>query len=71
MDWIFFKKVFTGPGMIMHADYMEERRFAGAGRTHDGNEIALRDFKIDVAQDVKEFSFRERVKTFEVFECDH
>src|ERR1044072_2315609 len=50
---------------------MEERRFAGAGWAHDGNEVALIDFKIDVAQDVKELSFRERIKAFEMFECDH
>jgi hypothetical protein len=36
---------------------MEESRFAGPGRTHDGNEIAFLDLEIDVAQDVKELLF--------------
>ena len=57
--------------MIVHSDDVEERRLAGAGRTHDGNEVAFVYLQVDVAQDVKEFAFRERVEAFEVFKFDH
>jgi hypothetical protein len=36
---------------------MQESRFPGAGRPHHGNEIALLDLEIDVAQDVDELLF--------------
>ena len=57
--------------MIVHAENVQERRFARAGRTHDGNEVAFVDFEIDVAQDVKELPFRERINAFEILEFNH
>jgi hypothetical protein len=35
------------------------------------NDVAFIHLQFDVAQDVKELSFRERVIGFEVFELDH
>ena len=71
MDRVFVEEIFAGPGVIVHPEDVEQRRFAGAGRPHDGNEVAFVDLQVDVAQDVKEFALRERVEAFEVFELDH
>jgi hypothetical protein len=50
---------------------VEQRRLARAGGTHDGNEVAFVYLQVDIAQDVKKFTLRERVKTFEVFKSNH
>ena len=65
------EEIFAAPGVIVHSEDVEQRRFARAGRPHDGNEVAFVHLQVDVAQDVKEFALRERIKAFEVFECDH
>jgi hypothetical protein len=39
--------------MVMHAEDVEESGFTGAGWTHDGNEIAFCDLKVDIAQNIK------------------
>jgi hypothetical protein len=49
---------------------MKESRFAGAGRPHDGNEIAFLDLEIDVAQNVKELLFAQRIATLNVIEAN-
>ena len=71
VDGHIIEEKFAAPSMIVHAEDVEERRFPGARRPHDGNEIAFVYFQVDVAKDVKEFALRERIKTFEVFERDH
>jgi hypothetical protein len=65
------EEIFAAPGVIVHAEDVEERRLTGAGRAHDGNEVAFVHLQVDVAEDVKEFALRERVKTFEVFMFNH
>src|SRR6266850_4760639 len=65
------KEIFARPAVVMHAEDMEERRFAGTGRTHDRNKLAFGNVEIDIAQDVKEFPFREGMAAFEVLETDH
>src|SRR5438067_3100527 len=71
MDRRVFEIVFAAPGMIVHAEDMKQRGLARAGRPHDGNEVAFVYLQVDVAQDVKEFPFRERIETLEVFEFNH
>jgi len=44
--------VFTGPGAIVHADYVQQGGLAGAGGSHDGDKLALLDVDIDAAQHV-------------------
>ena len=56
--------------MIVHSENVQERRFPGAGRPHDGNEIAFLHFEIDVAQNVKELSFRERINALDVMQSN-
>ena len=38
--------VFAGPVGILHADEVEQRGFAGPGRSRDGEELAFADFQI-------------------------
>ena len=42
--------VFAGPGAIVHADQMQQRGFARAGGSHDGDELAFLDIDVDAAQ---------------------
>ena len=70
MDGHTVQKIFSRPGVIVHSKNVQERRFPGTGRSHDGNEIALLDFEIDVAKNVKEFAFRERINALDVFQPD-
>src|SRR5688572_9571973 len=56
MDRVFLEEIFAGPGVVVHPEDVEQRRFAGAGRPHDGNEVAFVNLQVDVAQDVKELS---------------
>src|SRR5262249_16848525 len=65
------EKIFAGPAVIVHSENVEQRRFAGARRPHHRNELALRNFDIDVAQDVEEFSLRQRITAFETLELNH
>jgi hypothetical protein len=65
------EEIFAAPGVIVHSKDVEQRRFARARWTHDGNEVAFVHLQVDVAEDVKEFAFRERIKTLEVFEFNH
>ena len=65
------EKIFAAPTVIMHSKNVQERRLSSAGRAHDGNKFALRDIDVDVAQDIKEFSFGQRKKTFDVTQLDH
>ena len=41
--------VFAGPIGVVHADEVEERGFAGPGRSHDGEEFAFADLQIYTA----------------------
>ena len=41
--------VLTGPIGVVHADEVEERGFAGPGRSHDGEEFAFADLQIYTA----------------------
>src|SRR5262245_4542639 len=42
---------FAGPGAVEHTQDAQQRRFSRAGRTHDGNEFALLDLRINAAED--------------------
>ena len=64
------QKIFAGPTVIVHSEDVQERRFPGAGRSHDGNEIALLHLEIDVAQNVKKLSFCERVNALDAMQSD-
>jgi hypothetical protein len=57
--------------VVVHAEDVQKRRFACSGRPHDGNEVALSHLEIDIAQDEKEFPFRERIGAFDMPELDH
>ena len=44
--------VLPGPRAVVHADDVEQRRFAGARRPHDRDELALLDVDVHAAQHV-------------------
>ena len=44
--------VLAGPGAVVHADDVEQRRLAGARRPHDRDELALLDVDVDAPQHV-------------------
>ena len=71
MNGCLVQKIFATPAVIVHAENVEQRRFAGAGRAHDRNEFAFGDFDVDVAQDVEKFSVSERITAFEIFKSNH
>ena len=60
------EKIFSGPSMIVHAEDMKERRFAGARRPHDGDKFTLLDLDVYVAQDIKEPAFGQWITAFNV-----
>ena len=52
------EEIFAFPSVIVHSEDMKQRGFAGAGRSHHRDELALGDVDVDVAQDIKEFPMR-------------
>src|SRR5207247_4945485 len=52
----FAEEIFTAPGVIVHAQNMQQRRFACARRTHDRDKISLRNLENDLAQNVKKLA---------------
>ena len=44
--------VFAGPGMIQHAEDTQQRGLPRAGRSHDGDELALANREIDAPEHV-------------------
>src|SRR2546430_122459 len=71
MDRGVIEKILAGPTVIVHAEDVKQRRFACARRSHHRNELAFRDFDVDVAQNKKEFSFGQRITALETFKTDH
>ena len=65
------EKVLTGPAVIVHAEDMQQGRFAGSRRTHYGDEIAFGYVEIDVAQDVKRLPMPQWITAFEVAKANH
>src|SRR6516162_778529 len=65
------EKIFARPAVVVHSENVKQRRFAGPRRPHDGNELALRNFDVDVTQHIKEFAVAEGITSFETFEPDH
>src|ERR1043166_5186230 len=70
MDGDLVEVVFAVPGLIMHANDVQQRRLPCPGRAHDGNELAGLDVEIDAPQHIvlchslsKEF--------FDVAKTDH
>jgi hypothetical protein len=57
--------------VIVHAEDVQQRGFARAGRSHHGDEIAFLNLQVNVAQDVKKLLLCQRIRTFEIFEFDH
>src|SRR5579883_1794476 len=50
MDGIIEKVVFAGPGGVVHADDMQQRRFPRSGRPHDGDEFPFFHFEVHPAE---------------------
>ena len=50
VDGVLDQVILTGPGAVVHAEQVEQRGFARAGRSHDGDELAFLDFRVDAAQ---------------------
>ena len=50
MNGVVGQIVFAGPGAVVHAEQMQQRRLAGARRPHDGDELAFLHFRVDAAQ---------------------
>src|SRR6266536_4686610 len=65
------EKILAGPSVIVHAENVQERRFARAGRAHHRNKIACGNIEIDVAQDIKHLSASEWIGAFDVVQPDH
>src|SRR5437660_9148116 len=55
------EKVFAAPSVIVHAENVQEGRFARPRWAHHRNKIAGRNIKIDVAQDIKHLAASERI----------
>src|SRR6266480_1287381 len=67
----FAEKIFTRPTVIVHAENMQQSRFACAGRAHNRDEVAFLNLQIDLAQDVKELFLRQRIAAFDVLKLNH
>src|SRR5205814_3001072 len=65
------EQIFSAPAMIVHSENVEQRRFARAGRPHHRNELALPNFDVDIAQNVKKLSVPQRVVSLKIPEPDH
>jgi hypothetical protein len=66
MNGDIIEKEFSGPAVVMHPEDMQERGFAGAGRAHDRDELALFDLEVDVAQNIKKPALGEWITTFDM-----
>ena len=62
----FVIEVFARPAMIMHSEYMKQRRLARPGRPHDGNEFALLNVDVDVAEDIEKSALGEWITAFDI-----
>src|SRR5437867_1896973 len=71
MNGCLVEEIFAGPTVIVHSEDMKKRRFSGAGRAHHRNELALRNFNVDVTQHVKKSALRQRIRTLEIVKLDH
>src|SRR5947208_1631356 len=71
MDGRLVEKIFAIPTVIVHSENVEQRRFTGTRWSHHRNELAFRDFDVDIAQNVKKLSVRERITAFEILEPNH
>ena len=71
MNGRFIQKIFAAPSVVVHAENVEQRRFASAGWAHDRNEFAFGYVDVDVAQHVEKFSVSEGVTAFEIFKANH
>ena len=65
------EEIFARPSVIVHAEDIKKGRFASAGWPHDRDEIALGYIQIDIAEDVKELSFGQRINSFDMLKLDH
>src|SRR5207249_2217607 len=52
MDRLVHEVVLAGPRAVVHPKDVEQRRFPGARRPHDRNELAFLDVDVHTAQDV-------------------
>ena len=50
MDGMIEEIILAGPRAVMHSDQVEQRRFACAGRSHDGNELSFLNVHVDAAK---------------------
>ena len=50
VDRLSHEQVLAAPGAVVHAEDVEQRRLAGAGRPHDRDELACLDVERDAAQ---------------------
>jgi hypothetical protein len=64
------EKIFSLPRGVVEPEDVQERRFSGAGRSHDGKKIALVHFEVDVAESVVGAAF-ERINAVDVAKGDH
>jgi hypothetical protein len=60
------EKEFSGPAVVMHSKDVQERGFAGAGRAHDRDELALFDLEVDVTQNIKKTALGEWITAFDM-----
>src|SRR5437660_8072530 len=70
MDRLVEQMVLALPRVVVEADNAEQRRFARAARSHDGDELAFGDVEVDLAQKVSEPGFRLH-RFFKVQQFDH
>src|SRR4051812_30661923 len=70
MDGHIVELIFAVPGVIVHAENVQQGRFARARRAHDGNKLARLDVQINAAQHII-LGHALREKLFDVAKADH
>ncbi|MBV8202867.1 MAG: ATP-binding cassette domain-containing protein, partial [Acidobacteria bacterium] len=71
VDGLIEQVVLADPGAVEHAEDRQQRRLAGAGRPHHGDELPLPDLEVDAAQHVGGAALRGRIGLLDVAQADH
>jgi len=65
------EKILPGPAVVVHAEDVQQCGFSSARWAHHRNELALRNFEVDVTEYVEKFSLRQRIRALEIVKLDH
>src|SRR5437773_5263720 len=70
MHWLAVEVILALPGIVVATDEAEQRRFAGAARSHDRHKFAFTDRESDLPQHVGRAGSRGKA-LFDIAELDH